>query len=138
MLTFGSACAVGSGECTEIGCESVATVTYDGSVSGGYLLMVQAGGMSGMAECNAPPSPDAIEPPEWLSCDASSFEMVGAAADDNSVLVTIVLMDPDETVLIGNADVALPADPDNLIQPNGPDCEPTCFERRGTLQLPMP
>ncbi len=127
-------CLGGEG-CTEIGCSSEATVVYSRAVGQGYWLDLEIGGESALALCNAPPMPDMPENPEWLSCNASGFEIVGELAGNNSVLVLLYLDDDDQTVLASNADVSLATSPEGVQQPNGPDCEPTCYVRRGDLEL---
>src|SRR5690606_13448795 len=84
-----------------------------------------------MIRCNDEGSLESQDNPDWIDCDPRGFEYAGEEANENSVRVTIQLLDADESVLLSNEIVSLPSDPDALIQPNGPDCEPTCVERRG-------
>lgn len=129
----GSACA-GSEACTELGCTSTVRVDYDAPISEPYLLYVTVGERDDMIRCNDDGSLESQDNPDWIDCDPRGFEYEGEEANENSVLITIQLLDADETVLVGNELVNLPASED-LIQPNGPDCDPTCVERRGQVDL---
>ncbi len=128
LLPLASACSETS-VCTEIGCSSVAEVSYGSiTVNERYELTVDAAGQKVTVICLG----DELDepPPEWLTCDAQGFTLQGPEADTTAVTVTLVVSSSGD-VLIENELVSLVTEEVN--QPNGPDCEPTCYERRGTV-----
>jgi hypothetical protein len=131
------ACGSGSGACTEIGCEHEAVVTLPPAlVTGPYDLVLRSEGETASARCADPSAPETAENPEGLACDTSGFTLTGhSLANARSVFVTIVRIEDDET-LVDDTEVRL--DAVGMEQPNGPDCEPTCFVRNGQLVLTEP
>jgi hypothetical protein len=126
------ACDGGAIECTELGCESKMVVDYgEVSANGAYDLQISASGLDLSARCNDPGSMEEVDNPPELSCSTSGFEIIGPSVDTtSSVNVTVVRVE-DEEVLIGNIPVNLTVA--EIIEPNGPDCEPKCYERHGTV-----
>ncbi len=118
-----------SAACTEVGCENEAVVTLPaGLVAGPYELTLSNGSDSETYICND--QTRAPENPEGVSCDAAGFELIGSVfAARSSVFVTIV--DEAGDVLVERNEVTLQAV--ETVQPNGPDCEPTCVVRNGRL-----
>jgi hypothetical protein len=137
VLVFGSsgACLDG-GACTEIACESVATVSYGSMVvNEPYTLIINPDGVQIAVICLGEPS-DEPQPPEWLRCDADGFTITGSQADLlTAISVTVVPVATEEAV-IASALVILSTDEVN--EPNGPDCEPTCYTRSGAVPEPPP
>lgn len=118
------------GACTEIGCESSLVVDYgDVVVNEPYTLTINPGGQLVSVECLSQ-DPDAEPLPEWLSCDAGGFEIVGEGAENTTISVAVVPLSTGEAV-IPNALVALTVV--EALQPNGPDCEPVCYRRAGSV-----
>lgn len=119
-----------SGECTEIGCESSMVVDYgDIVVDEPYLLTINPNGQQVSVVCLSNDPND--EPlPEWLRCNAEGFEIRGEQADSTTITVAVVPLSTGEAA-IPNALVALTVDEVN--QPNGPDCEPVCYVRSGSV-----
>ena len=113
-------CGGPGGACTEIGCESEAVVTFDGSISAIYWLTIDYGSQSATARCNDAGSLESQDNPEWLDCSTTGFEFTGAAADESDIVVTIVLDDPDQTVVFSNELVSMGVTEDGIIEPNGP------------------
>lgn len=130
------ACDAG-GACTEIGCEHRAIVTLPaGTVDGPYDLFIEDATRMSSARCNDPGSPEAMDSPPGLQCDASGFELTGhPLANARSVRITIIDPETDE-VLVEQVEVFL--DVAETLQPNGEGCEPTCFVRHGQLVDPRP
>jgi hypothetical protein len=126
------ACA-GEEGCTEIGCDSTATVSYNGfSLSGPYDLSVELGGERVDVRCNDPGSMEEDANPEDVSCDGFGFEIVGERANQTSTVVTIYDIADNEPVAV-NQTVQLAVPPDGTLAPNGPDCPPVCYERVGSV-----
>ena len=136
-LAAAIACGSGSGACTEIGCDHEAIVTFPAAlVSGPYDLVLRTDTETATARCADPSAPETAENPEGLSCDLSGFTLTGhPLANARSVFVTIVRVEDDET-LVDDTEVRL--DAVGMEQPNGPDCEPTCFIRNGQLVVAEP
>lgn len=125
----GISCSAAGGSCTEVGCSNEAVVTYPGGlVSGPYNLTLQNGGGSETYVCNDPQT--AAELPPEVDCNGSGFELTDSDFGSRST-VTVTITDLDENVLAGPAEVVLQAV--ETLQPNGPDCEPTCVVRNGRL-----
>jgi len=133
LLVPSSCTGSGVGACTEIGCESRATVTYNTTITGKYLLRLSAGGGVDV-RCNDA-SIEAENNPPWITCTGNGFEILGDEAISSSVTVSITLLEGDMDELARNEVVALTTGPNGVLQPNGPDCEPTCFERSGSILL---
>jgi hypothetical protein len=127
---------VDSGVCTQIGCSSVAEVSYGSRViDGAYQLTIDPHGGTISVICQGEPE-DEPQPPEWLECDANGFTITGTEADLlTAVSVTVVSLATEEPV-IANELVFLSTD--EVLQPNGPDCEPTCYTRSGEVPEPPP
>lgn len=121
--------------CTEIGCDSVATVTYTGfSVSGPYTLSVELDGTRVDVHCNDPGSLEEVDNPEDVTCSPGGFEVVGERANQTSTVVTIYDIENDEAIVVNNP-VQLAVGPDGELAPNGADCPPVCYERFGSVVL---
>ncbi|MEM6292962.1 MAG: hypothetical protein AAGA54_16930 [Myxococcota bacterium] len=116
--------------CTEVGCENEAVVTFPaGLITGPYELTLSNGSQMETYICND--QSRAPENPEGVSCDAAGFELVGSVfAARSSVFVTIISETGD--ALLERREVTLQAV--ETVQPNGPDCEPTCVVRNGRVQ----
>lgn len=120
----------GSIVCTEIGCDSELVVDYgDVVVNEPYSLTINPGGQTVSVICLSD-NPDDEPPPEWLRCDADGFEITGELADNTTISVAVVPLSTGEAV-VPNALVTLTVD--EVLQPNGPDCEPVCYRRVGSV-----
>ncbi|MFO7561266.1 MAG: hypothetical protein R6X02_01380 [Enhygromyxa sp.] len=128
LLVF-SGCG-GSFTCTEIGCDSVAVVDYgDVVVNEPYALNINIGGQLTSVVCLSN-DPDDEPLPEWLRCDAGGFEITGELADNTTVTVAVVPLSTNEVVI---PNVLVPLTVEEVLRPNGPDCEPVCYRRTGTV-----
>jgi hypothetical protein len=126
----------GSGACTEIGCSSVAEVSYGSQViNEPYQLIIDPNGTNILAVCLGEPE-DEPQPPEWLECDATGFTITGSEADLLTAISVTVVPIATEDPVIANELVFLSTD--EVLQPNGPDCEPTCYTRSGVVPEPPP
>lgn len=120
----------GSSVCTEIGCESLAVVDYGGIiVNEPYALNINVGGQLTSVVCLSN-DPDDEPLPEWLSCDAGGFEITGEMAENSTITVAVVPLSTGEAV-IPNALVPLTVE--QVLRPNGDDCEPVCYRRVGAV-----
>lgn len=129
-LSLAASSGCGSTACTEIGCESSVAVDYgDVVVNEPYSLTINPGGQTVSVICLSD-NPDDEPPPEWLSCDEDGFEITGERAENTTLSVAVVPLSTGEAV-IPNALVTLTVD--EALQPNGPDCEPTCYRRVGSV-----
>jgi hypothetical protein len=127
-----TSCVSGGGDCTEIGCESETKVAYNGfSVTGPYDLTLGLGEQV-TVRCNDDDSMEALGNPEYVTCDNGGFEILGEEGNRTSITVTIVDIDLNEAV-VANALVQLSVEPNGVIEPNGPDCEPVCYVRFGAV-----
>jgi len=125
----GTSCSDTGASCTEVGCSNEAVVTYPGGlVSGPYNLTLQNSGQSETYACNDPQT--AAELPPEVDCNAGGFELADSEFGARST-VTVTITDPDENVIAGPTEVVLQAV--ETLQPNGPDCEPSCVIRHGRL-----
>ncbi|NVB41563.1 hypothetical protein G6O69_27235 [Pseudenhygromyxa sp. WMMC2535] len=122
----------GGTQCTEIDCDSTLEVDYgEVVVNEPYELTINPGGTSVTVTCLAN-SPDAEPLPDWLDCDAGGFVITGELADTTTTMNVAVVPLSTEEAVIPNALVALNVD--ELIEPNGPDCDPRCVVRRGSVE----
>lgn len=133
-LLASSGSCVGSGVCTEIGCSSVAEVSFGSrTLAEPYTLSIAPNGTSVTALCLGEPD-DEPQPPAWLTCDGEGFTITGSEADLLTLVsVTVVPVASGEPT-IANELVSL--DTLEVDQPNGPDCEPTCYVRAGVVPEP--
>lgn len=120
--------------CTEIGCSSVAEVSFGSrTLSEPYMLTITPNGPSVTALCLGPEGEEPL-PPAWLECDGRGFTITGSEADVLTVVgVTVVPVESGEA-LIANELVTL--ETQDIEQPNGPDCDPTCYVRGGVVPDP--
>lgn len=130
IVLSGASCSdAGGGSCTEVGCTNEAVVTFPGGlVSGPYNLTLQNGGQSETYGCNDPQT--AAELPAEVDCNGAGFELTNSDFGVRST-VTVTITDVDENPIAGPIEVVLEAV--ETVQPNGPDCDPTCFVRNGRL-----
>ncbi len=123
----------GGQACTEIGCDSEAEVTYNGfAISSRYDLTLDLGSEKVLVRCNDSGSMEELDNPDYVTCSAGGFEIIGEEANQTSILVTIYDIDADEVIAI-NQTVQLSVEPNGEIQPNGPDCPPVCYKRFGSV-----
>jgi hypothetical protein len=122
----------GIGTCTEVGCEHRAAVSFPpGTATGPFDLHVGDGIDMVSARCNDPEAEQDTEETSSLSCDSSGFTLTGhPLANARSLRVTVVDVHTGDAP-IANAEVVL--DVVDTLQPNGPNCEPTCFVRNGQI-----
>jgi hypothetical protein len=125
-----------SGACTEIGCESEATVTFDSSINEVYTLVLDYGPESVTVRCNDAGSLESQDNPEWLDCNPGGFSYTGPAATEDDIIVSLTLDDSEQTPVISNELVSMGVTEDGVLEPNGPGCLPVCFERFGSILLP--
>ncbi len=124
-----SSCGQGAA-CTEIGCDSTLELDYgDIVVNEPYSLTINPGGQTVSVICLSD-NPDEEPPPDWLSCDAGGFAIVGELAENTTITVAVVPLSTNEAV-IPNALVPLTVT--EVLEPNGPDCEPVCYRRAGVV-----
>ncbi len=117
-------------ECTEVGCSNEAVVTFpSGLVRGPFTLTLSQGSEMESYACNDPQTAAEL-PPEVVRCDAAGFELIDSSFAARSS-VTVTLADPDGNLIAGPTEVVLSSV--ETLQPNGPDCEPTCIIRNGRL-----
>lgn len=135
-LVASSGGCLGSGACTEVACSSTVEVSYGSRViNEPYELTIDPNGSKISVICLGEPT-DEPQPPEWLTCDAGGFTITGSEADLlTSITVTVVTVE-DEEAPIANEFVVVSTD--EVLQPNGPDCEPTCYARSGVVPEPPP
>jgi hypothetical protein len=130
LLSLSTVLGCGASVCTEIGCDSTLVVDYgDVVVNEPYSLTINPGGQVVTVVCLAD-GPDPEPLPEWLECDAGGFEITGENAEGTTISVAVVPLSTGEAV-IPNALVPLTVDEVN--EPNGPDCEPVCYVRSGSV-----
>jgi hypothetical protein len=129
MLALLGSC-IEAGACTEIACESTSEVDYGGLiVNEPYALTISAVGPPVSVVCLSNDPED--EPlPEWLTCTASGFQLTGEMAESTTISVTVAPLSTGEAV-ISYALVTLIVD--EVLRPNGPDCDPVCYRRRGSV-----
>jgi hypothetical protein len=129
LLAISTVVGCGDSACTLIGCESTLVVDFgEVVVNEPYSLTINPGGQSVTVVCLAD-DPDAEPLPEWLECDAGGFEITGENAEGTTISVAVVPLSTGEAV-IPNALVPLTVD--EILEPNGSDCEPVCYTRSGT------
>lgn len=130
LFTAGALGGCGGSECTEIGCDSTLEVDYGSVVvNEPYLLTIDPDGDEVTVTC-LPDSPDAEPLPDWLECDADGFIVTGERADTTtSVRVTVVPIETEDAAI--NELVTLNVQ--EILEPNGPDCDPKCVVRRGVV-----
>jgi hypothetical protein len=132
VLTAVAPLACSNTECTELGCDHEAVVTFPaGTIDGPYNLTLTADNSTATARCNDPTAPETNGNPEGVRCDLAGFELTGHPfANERTLLVTIQRVD-DDMVVVQDAEVRLEAVEE--MYPNGEDCEPVCFVRNGQL-----
>jgi hypothetical protein len=129
LLSLSTVLGCGASMCTEIGCESTLVVDFgDVIVNEPYSLSINPGGQPVTVVCLAD-TPDAEPLPEWLECDAGGFEITGENAEGTTISVAVVPLSTGVAV-IPNALVPLTVD--EILEPNGSDCEPVCYTRSGS------
>lgn len=120
--------------CTEIGCDDGITLTVtsaSGLTAGVYSISIAISGQGESASCTV--TVNSAAQVTDTTCDlvdntASSFTVVLHTAPETLTLT----LDRDGTEL-GKQDF-MPAY--KAFQPNGPDCEPTCFQADASMQIP--
>lgn len=121
----------GEQSCTEIDCDSTSEVGYNFVITGPYDLSLALPSGTYDLRCNDPDWPLLDEQPDFISCGANGFSMVGEEANASSVTVTIYDVDNDEVRAANQVvDLIVPGEP---LEPNGPGCPPICFERYGQV-----
>ena len=130
MLSLALA-SCGDPVCTQASCDSTLRVSYGAVVvNEPYSLTINPDGQTQSFTCLSD-DPDAEPLPEWLACDAGGFEITGERADNTTISVAVVPLSTQEAA-IPSALVTLTVD--EVIEPNGPDCEPVCYARSGVVQ----
>ena len=122
-------CFGGEGVCTEIACESRVQVSYGLSVAEPYTLYIDPNGTQVAALCLGEEGEEPVAP-DWLDCNATGFTITGSEADLLTIVSVTVVPVATEEAVIENVLVTLSTD--EVLQPNGEDCEPTCYERSGS------
>jgi hypothetical protein len=119
----------GAAVCTTIGCDSTLVVDYgDVVVNEPYSLTINPGGQNVTVVCLAD-EPDAEPLPAWLECDAGGFQITGENAEGTTISVTVVPLSTGEAVI---PSALVPLTVDEILEPNGSDCEPVCYARSGS------
>lgn len=122
----------GGESCSLAGCESTVIVDYGSVVvNEPYELVIDLDGAKQTYQCLAE-DPEAEPLPEWLSCDAGGFEATGDFATTTTVSVLVVPLSTQEAPFPTEL---VPLMVQEELQPNGPDCEPTCYVRRGQVPI---
>ena len=123
-----SSCDGGESACTELDCVNTAIVTLPaGLVSGPYELTLSNGSDMDTFFCSDPQQ--AGQNPEGVVCDGARISIEGPFAARSSVSVSMV--DANGDTIISRQDVTLESI--ETVQPNGPDCDPTCVTRSGRI-----
>ncbi len=131
LSTLPLACASSQETCTELGCENSARVNYGQLISGPYDLVILAEGETVMARCNDPDALETADNPDNLRCNANGFDVDGGLlAGASSMFITIIDVATGDA-LFQNNEVLLSVVGQNT--PNGPDCDPICVDRAGSL-----
>ena len=122
----------GGTECTLLDCSDHAVVSLPMDlIDGAYDVVVESEHGTLVARCLQAPPPEGPENSPGLSCTATELELEETdVASAREIRVTITDVDTGE-VLADAIDVTLEVAME--IQPNGPDCEPICYERNGQL-----
>ena len=122
----------GGTECTLIDCSDEAIVSLPMDlIDGPYDIVVESEHGTLVSRCLTAAPPEGPENAPELKCDATQFQIEdGPVASSREIRVTITDVDTGD-VLADAVDVTLEVAME--IQPNGPDCEPTCYERNGQL-----
>lgn len=130
-VVLATGCA-GSGQCTEATCEHEAVVTYPaGLLSGPYDLTLSFAGLPELtSRCSDPGAPELADNPEGVTCDLAGFQLTGEIAGQRTVSVQLLDV-PSGEVIVAGSEVRLEAVGES--RPNGPDCDPVCFVRNGSL-----
>jgi hypothetical protein len=129
LFSISTLLGCGSVVCTTLGCESTLVVDFgDVIVNEPYSLTINPGGQPVTVVCLAD-DPDTEPLPDWLECDAGGFEITGENAEGTTISVAVVPLSTGEAV-IPNALVPLTVD--EILEPNGSDCDPVCYTRSGT------
>lgn len=124
------ACA-DSEACTLADCSSTIVVDYGAVVvNEPYSLTINPGGMTTSVTC-LQVGPDAEPLPEWIECDANGFEISGDFGTTTTITVGVVPLSTQEAVV---ANALVPLTVTDVIEPNGPDCDPVCYRRVGSTQ----
>lgn len=115
--------------CTLLACDSTLLVDYgEVVVNEPYSLSINPGGQPITVTCLAE-DPEAEPLPEWLECDAGGFQITGEGAEVTTISVTVVPLSTGEAVIPG---ALVPLSVEEIVEPNGPDCGPVCYERVGS------
>lgn len=127
-----SLASCGGTECSLVGCMDQAIVSLPPDlIEGPYDLVVESEHGTLVSRCLQAAPPEGPENSPSLSCDATQFEIEESdVASSRELRVTITDVATGE-VLAEAVDVTMEVAME--IQPNGPDCEPTCYERNGQL-----
>jgi hypothetical protein len=130
MISMISMISCGDQACTEIGCSSTLVVGYgDVVVNEPYSLTINPGGVSTTVIC-LDDDPDAEPLPDWLECDANGFEITGDDAEGTTISVTVIPLSTQAAVI---PSALVPLVVEEVLEPNGPDCEPVCYRRVGVV-----
>lgn len=133
--------------CKEAGCDGWTKVSYDQPISGPYALRVSTSGLSVSARC--PLSLASAQPvgaqQARLGCDAHSFEVAVASGPDGATRYGSHAADADPIVFhveltpqsadAGASVAEVQVHIVHTMQPNGPDCSPTCRSREGRAKF---
>lgn len=133
--------------CKEGGCDGWTKVTYAHPIQGPYELRISTGGLAVSTRC--PQSLQGAQPvgaqQARLGCDEHSFEVAvvsspdgatqygshAADADPIEFHVEVTPLAPGSAASVGDAQVQIV----HTLQPNGPECSPTCRGREGRVTL---
>ena len=116
LCASGVACELPGGACTLIGCESGMIVMIQGSPPGPWRIEASAPGLgTQLREC-----------PAGSQCPSVQFE--GFAPQTATITLTMGERTATSQVTLVRRDV----------QPNGPNCEPTCNQPLVTVAPPQP
>ncbi len=119
-------------ECTAVGCTDSITVTFDHAIERNYTVAITFNGQKGTADCTSAtnPGPEVTVPVSGLdrtiTCTQTGVLLQGAPED-----VVFDFTFQDGTV----ATVGLKPEYET-VEPNGPDCDPTCDQAEVEVVLP--
>jgi hypothetical protein len=120
-------------ECTAVGCTDSITVSFSTAVPRDYKVDIELDGKPGSADCSEATHPGGGDVEvevtglgRTIRCTQTGALLQGAPEN-----VRLVFTFPDAKV----ADVTLKPKY-QTVEPNGPECEPTCDQAEVTVDLP--
>jgi len=120
----------GGQACTEVDCNSILSIDYGAVIDEPYALTLDLGAETVDVVCLADgPNPEPL--PDWLECDAAGFTITGAKADTTTAIGVTAITLADEQAIVPN--VLVQTTVMEILEPNGPNCDPKCVVRNGAV-----